>query len=133
MKVADVAISLADMLSCIPWVSERRQVMKVGPGDMVCHIAQFLASLRGNVNPRMEILFEKLSSRGWGSSPRLMSTSDNTFKSLPTTTSTPTTTTTTTILPIRQIEDISDETGEENNDDYDDYVKRTTLHTPAGY
>lgn len=131
MKLADVAISLADMLSCIPWVSERRQVMKVGPGDMVCHIAQTLASLRGNVNPRMEILFEKLSSRGWGCSPRSMSTNDIVFESLPATA--PTTTTTTTILPLRQIEDVSDETGEENNDNYDDYVKRITLHTPGGY
>jgi hypothetical protein len=131
MKLADVAISLADMLSCIPWVAERRQVMKVGPGDMVCHIAQTLASLRGNVNPRMEILFEKLSSRGWGSSPRSILTSDITFESLPATT--PTSTTTTTILPIRQIEDISDETGEVKSDDYDDYVKRTTLHTSGGY
>lgn len=132
MKLADVAISLADMLSCIPWVSERRQVMKVGPGDMVCHIAQTLSSLRGNVNPRMEILFEKLSSRGWGCSPRSMPISDIAFESLPATTPI-ITTTTTTVLPIRQIEDISDETGEENDDDYDDYVKRITLHTPGGY
>lgn len=132
MKLADVAISLADMLSCIPWVSERRQVMKVGPGDMVCHIAELLASLRGNVNPRMEILFEKLSSRGWGCSPRIMPTSDITFESLPATTST-TTTTTTMILPIRRVEDISDEVAEENNDDYDNYVKRTILYTPTGY
>ncbi|EEA24183.1 hypothetical protein EYB25_004686 [Talaromyces marneffei] len=132
MKLADVAISLADMLSCIPWVSERRQVMKVGPGDMVCHIAELLASLRGNVNPRMEILFEKLSSRGWGCSPRIMPTSDITFESLPATTST-TTTTTTMILPIRRVEVISDEVAEENNDDYDNYVKRTILYTPTGY
>ncbi|KUL92177.1 hypothetical protein ZTR_02299 [Talaromyces verruculosus] len=132
MKLADVAISLADMLSCIPWVSERRQVMKVGPGDMVCHIAQTLASLRGNVNPRMEILFEKLSSRGWGCSPRSMATSDVAFESLPATTPI-ITTTTTTVLPIRQIEEISDETGKGNGDNYDDYVKRITLHTPGGY
>lgn len=116
MKLADVAISLADMLSCTPWISERRQVMKIGAGDMLCHIAQFLASLRGNVNPRMEILFEKLSNQGWGSSPGLSPVSDVPFEVLPTTTIT-TPTTTTTILPIRQIEDICEEVGED--DDYE--------------
>lgn len=71
MKLADVAISLADMLSCVPWMSERRQVMRIGPNDMLGHMANFLASLRGNINPRMEILVEKLSSRGWGCSPKM--------------------------------------------------------------
>lgn len=71
MKLADVAISLADMLSCIPWVSERRQIMRIGPNDMLGHMASFLASLRGNINPRMEILVEKLSNRGWGHSPEI--------------------------------------------------------------
>lgn len=71
MKLADVAISLADMLSCVPWMSERQQVMRVGPNDMLGHMANFLASLRGNINPRMEILVEKLSTRGWGYSPKM--------------------------------------------------------------
>ncbi|KAH8702093.1 putative C6 transcription factor [Talaromyces proteolyticus] len=66
MKLADVAISLADVLSCVPWITERRQVMRIGPGDMLDNLANFLASLRGNINPRMEILVEKLSNRGWG-------------------------------------------------------------------
>ncbi|CRG87422.1 putative sucrose utilization protein SUC1 [Talaromyces islandicus] len=71
MKLADVAISLADMISCIPWASERRQAMRIGPNDMLGHMANFLASLRGNINPRMEILVEKLSNRGWGYSPEM--------------------------------------------------------------
>lgn len=71
MKLADVAISLADMMSCIPWASESRQAMRIGPNDMLGHMAHFLASLRGNVNPRMEILVEKLSNRGWGYSPEM--------------------------------------------------------------
>ncbi|EED17872.1 C6 transcription factor, putative [Talaromyces stipitatus ATCC 10500] len=132
MKLADVAISLADMLSCIPWVSERRQIMKVGPEEMVCHIAEFLASLRGNVNPRMEILFEKLQFRGWGNSPRPMP--GFSLETLPTTIPTTTPTPITTVLPIRQIEDICNEAEEEEDDDeYDDYVKRTILHTADHY
>jgi hypothetical protein len=69
MKLADVAISLADVLSCIPWMSGSHQMMKVGPGDMLGHLAGFLASIRGNVNPRMEVLQEKLSRHGFGGSP----------------------------------------------------------------
>lgn len=39
--------------------------MKVGPGDMLGHLAEFLASIRGNINPRMEVLQEKLSRHGF--------------------------------------------------------------------
>ncbi|OKL63842.1 hypothetical protein UA08_00439 [Talaromyces atroroseus] len=123
MKLADVAISLADMLFCIPWISERRQVMKVGPGDMLCHIAQLLASLRGNVNPRMEILFEKLSNQGWGCSVNMPLHDVSSVPSLAPIASTPITTT---ILPIRQIEEacddrIEEEEEEEEEHDYCDY------------
>lgn len=103
MKLADVAISLADMLFCIPWILERPQLMKIGPGDMLCHIARLLASLRGNVNPRMEILFEKLSNQGWGCSLNLPIR--NISLESPLSPTTPTSTTTN-ILPIRQIEGV---------------------------
>jgi hypothetical protein len=52
-------------------MSERRQAMRIGPNDMLGHMANFLASLRGNINPRMEILVEKLSNRGWGYRPEM--------------------------------------------------------------
>jgi hypothetical protein len=69
MKLADVAISLSDVLSCIPWISENCQLMKVGPGDMLGHLAEFLASIRGNINPRMQVLQEKLLRHSYTCSP----------------------------------------------------------------
>jgi hypothetical protein len=45
--------------------------MRIGPNDMLGHMANFLASLRGNINPRMEILVEKLSNCGWGYTPEM--------------------------------------------------------------
>jgi hypothetical protein len=113
MKLADVAISLADMLFCIPWISERREVMKVGPGDMLCHIAQLLASLRGNVNPRMEILLEKLSKQGWGCSVTMPIRDVSVVPSLASTASS------TTTLPVRQIGDVYEDGIEEEEEDDD--------------
>lgn len=92
--------------------------MKVGPGDMLCHIAQLLASLRGNVNPRMEILFEKLSNQGWGCSitmPLRDVSSISSFEPVLPITTTSVTSPTSTILPIRQIEDISHQVKEEED------------------
>lgn len=140
MKLADVAISLADMLSCIPWVADRRQVMRIGPSDMVCHIAQFLASLRGNVNPRMDILFEKLQSRAWGHhSPRSIPYfSLDALPPIPPLNTSTLPTWNTLVCPMGRIKAVYDSDAnvaqnENNNDDNDNYAEQTIHLMPEQF
>lgn len=70
MKLADVAISLVDTLTCSPWMPESCQLMRVGSREIVCNLQDFLTSIRGNVNPRLEMLQEKMSKYIYRGSPK---------------------------------------------------------------
>ncbi|KAL2869710.1 Zn(II)2Cys6 transcription factor, partial [Aspergillus lucknowensis] len=65
MKLADIAISLADVLSCVPQRPAQGQVMRIGPADILHCLAEFLVSHPNNVNPRLNLLKEKISGRVW--------------------------------------------------------------------
>ncbi|KAL2835598.1 hypothetical protein BJY01DRAFT_69191 [Aspergillus pseudoustus] len=65
MKLADIAISLADVLSCVPRPSVRDQLMRIGPADILHCLAAFLVSRPNNVNPRLDLLKEKISGKVW--------------------------------------------------------------------
>ncbi|KAI5459033.1 hypothetical protein BGZ63DRAFT_406350 [Mariannaea sp. PMI_226] len=60
MKLGDIAISLADVLLCVPSFFESYQIMQVGRRDILNHLASFLMSIRGTVNPRLQVLQEKM-------------------------------------------------------------------------
>ncbi|KAJ5625272.1 C6 transcription factor [Penicillium lagena] len=64
MKLADIAISLADVLSCTPLVPESRQLMRVRPAEVLNHLAAFLNSIPDKVNPHLELLQEKIAQYG---------------------------------------------------------------------
>lgn len=64
MKLADIAISLADVLSCTPRVPESRQLMRVRPAEVLNHLAAFLNSIPDKVNPHLELLQEKIAQYG---------------------------------------------------------------------
>ena len=66
MKLADIAISLADVLSCAPSsMSESHQLMQVRPAEILRSLVIFLASIPNSVNPRLQLLQEKLSVGLW--------------------------------------------------------------------
>jgi hypothetical protein len=83
MKLADVAISLADTLTCVHWMPESCQLMRVGSGEMLCHLQAFLTSIRGNVNPRLEILQEKMSEYVARCSPKYLLLAQDDTPNLP--------------------------------------------------
>ncbi|KAL4868252.1 hypothetical protein BDV12DRAFT_197474 [Aspergillus spectabilis] len=53
MKLADIAISLADMLSCMPHISEHHQLMRINSVGVLSCLAAFLFSISNSVNPRI--------------------------------------------------------------------------------
>lgn len=66
MKLADIAICLADVLSCAFFsMPESDQLMRVGPAEILLSLATFLASIPNSVNPRLQLLQEKISVGLW--------------------------------------------------------------------
>lgn len=65
MKLADIAISLADVLSCRSGNSELHECMRVGSRDLLHYLAAFLTSIPNSVNPRHGLLQEKIAQTGW--------------------------------------------------------------------
>lgn len=65
MKLADIAISFADVLSCAPGMFEGYQLMQLGPADILHCLVAFLASIPNSVNPWLELLQEKFSGKVW--------------------------------------------------------------------
>ena len=59
MKLFEVAISLADILLCQPSVSPSRQLMQVGPRDILSQFVQYLSSFRGGDGIKLQILQQK--------------------------------------------------------------------------
>ncbi|KZF23903.1 hypothetical protein L228DRAFT_126548 [Xylona heveae TC161] len=60
MKLTEVAISLADVLICGPTSVLHAHLMRIGPGEVLSNLGQFLKSFRGGGNPRLELLQEKM-------------------------------------------------------------------------
>lgn len=61
MKLFEVAISLADVLLCLPsMVSTGRQLMQVGPRDVLTRFVQYLTSFRGGNSVKMQMLQQKM-------------------------------------------------------------------------
>jgi hypothetical protein len=65
MKLADIAISLADVLSCMPRISQRHQLMRINAAGVSDCLAAFLFSIPNSVNPRLGLLQEKISGKTW--------------------------------------------------------------------
>lgn len=59
MKLTDIAISFADVLSCT------RQLMQVGSAEILRCLTDFLISAPNQVNPRLRLLQEKLYRMDW--------------------------------------------------------------------
>jgi hypothetical protein len=61
MKLFEVAISLADVLLCLPSIiSTGRQLMQVGPQDVLTRFVQYLTSFRGGNSVKLQILQQKM-------------------------------------------------------------------------
>ncbi|KAM0471588.1 hypothetical protein ACHAPX_009245 [Trichoderma viride] len=62
MKLFEVAMSLADILLCLPSNFEGKQLMNVGPKDVLNRLAQFLTHFRGGSdnNIKLQILHDKM-------------------------------------------------------------------------
>lgn len=61
MKLFEVAMSLADILLCLPSNFEGKQLMNVGPKDVLNRLAQFLTHFRGGGdNIKLNILHDKM-------------------------------------------------------------------------
>lgn len=61
MKLFEVAISLADLLLCVPSISTDRQLMQVGPRDILTRYVQYLTSFRGGGDTfKLQILQQKM-------------------------------------------------------------------------
>jgi hypothetical protein len=65
MKLADIAISFADVISCTPRMSQSRQLMQVGSTETLHFLAGFLVSIPNRVNPRLELLEQKMYGMDW--------------------------------------------------------------------
>jgi hypothetical protein len=65
MKLADIAISLADVLSCRSGNSGPHECMRVGSRNLLHYLAAFLTSIPNSVNPRLGLLQEKIAQTGW--------------------------------------------------------------------
>jgi hypothetical protein len=61
MKLFEVAMSLADILLCLPSSFESKQLMNVGPRDVLNRLVQFLTCFRGGGdNIKLQILHDKM-------------------------------------------------------------------------
>lgn len=61
MKLFEVAMSLADILLCLPSTFEGKQLMNVGPRDVLNRLAGFLTCFRGGGdNIKLQILHDKM-------------------------------------------------------------------------
>lgn len=60
MKLTEIALSLADILICIPSEQIPRQLMRVRPEEVLGHLTQYLTQFRGGNNPGLDLLKEKL-------------------------------------------------------------------------
>lgn len=61
MKLFEVAMSLADILLCLPSNFEGKQLMSVGPRDVLNRLSQFLTHFRGGGdNIKLQILHDKM-------------------------------------------------------------------------
>ncbi|UKZ78156.1 hypothetical protein TrVFT333_005890 [Trichoderma virens FT-333] len=61
MKLFEVAMSLADILLCLPSTFEGKQLMNVGPRDILNRLAEFLTCFRGGGdNIKLQILHDKM-------------------------------------------------------------------------
>lgn len=67
MKLADIAISVADMVSCMPRISAHHHRTRVGAVDVLKYLAGFIFSISNSVNPRLGLLQEKISGEAWSS------------------------------------------------------------------
>ncbi|KAL5338816.1 hypothetical protein BJX70DRAFT_398375 [Aspergillus crustosus] len=65
MKLADITISLADMFSCMPRITEHHQLMRINASSILTSLAAFLFSILNSVNPRLGLLQEKISGKAW--------------------------------------------------------------------
>lgn len=61
MKLFEVAMSLADILLCLPSTFESKQLMNVGSRDILNRLVQFLTCFRGGGdNVKLQILHDKM-------------------------------------------------------------------------
>lgn len=61
MKLFEVAMSLADILLCLPSNFASKQLMNIGPRDVLNRLAQFLTHFRGGGdNIKLQILHDKM-------------------------------------------------------------------------
>ena len=71
MKLFEVAMSLADVLLCLPSVPASRQLMHVSPHDVLAQLVHFLTSFRGGGDvTKLQILYNKLQDITPSSVPR---------------------------------------------------------------
>jgi hypothetical protein len=60
MKLFEVAISLADVILCLPLILTSNQLMQVGPRDILHRLVAFLTSFRGGDPLKLQILHKKM-------------------------------------------------------------------------
>ena len=60
MKLFEVAISLADVLLCLPSIPAGPQLMQVGPRDILTRFVQYLTSFRRGDSVKLQILQQKM-------------------------------------------------------------------------
>ncbi|KAF3074433.1 putative sucrose utilization protein SUC1 [Trichoderma lentiforme] len=61
MKLFEVAMSLADILLCLPSTFQGKQLMNVGPRDVLNRLSEFLTCFRGGGdNIKLQILHDKM-------------------------------------------------------------------------
>jgi hypothetical protein len=60
MKLFEIAMSLADVLLCLPGALTNRESMQIGPRDVLGHLVHFLAGFRGGGDrARLQLLYNK--------------------------------------------------------------------------
>lgn len=61
MKLFEVAMSLADILLCLPSTFQGKQLMNIGPRDVLNRLSEFLTCFRGGGdNIKLQILHDKM-------------------------------------------------------------------------
>lgn len=60
MKLFEIAMSLADVLLCLPGALTNRESMRIGPRDVLGHLVHFLAGFRGGGDrAKLQLLYSK--------------------------------------------------------------------------
>ncbi|OIW33050.1 hypothetical protein CONLIGDRAFT_570066 [Coniochaeta ligniaria NRRL 30616] len=60
MKLFEIAMSLADILLCLPSALTSRESMRIGPRDVLGHLVQFMAGFRGGGDrAKLQLLYTK--------------------------------------------------------------------------